>query len=473
MSFSAKGFPYASLELLEATLGLATTEESSATVHDAIGLISVGISQIHDALEHFITAVRKSYSDRNQLRYQMHEAMAYGYLSQHDRAQRLLTHLVAISSTSDLKLHSRLCANLAVSQAYNEFYREALENTCTALGYARETHDRQFEATLLNNLGHLQIELGAYKEAEHSLLRALELFETPPLPTLTELGRLYLAQEQYDQCVVYAQQAVRMVWSSILNYEREEIARLCNLLAHLAYHLGELNVALRLLEKSQLLFGQLSMWSQWQQAQSLMDSWRTHPKRYVHIDSLYEVDLDGIREFLFLFDAMNAQELTHRAFSALTDTRVQTVQALCSAMGVPEEDMNDVIYAARFADYGLTALEPEVIENPYRSAYALQQYQQHPDLSIRMLQVTTVPARVLDIIRDHHEHWDGSGFPSGKREGQITPLAQVLAAADVYATEIVQNHKRHSAALQTVEEAAGHILSPGVVQSFTRLFNEI
>ena len=49
-----------------------------------------------------------------------------------------------------------------------------------------------------------------------------------------------------------------------------------------------------------------------------------------------------------------------------------------------------------------------------------------------MCQPMKTLAPVLPIIRSHHERWDGSGYPDGKRGEEIPLLARVLQIADIY-----------------------------------------
>lgn len=437
----------------------------------ALGSLFIRLGRLQEGLEHFRQASRFAEQDTDVIRYRMHEAIVLGLLSQPDRSLRILTSLsTTANDDTPTRLNMQLHSNLAVAQGLNEFYREAKANTITALQLAISQRDTSNQAILYNNLGHFQVELGEYGDAEANLKSAISLIESPPLQTITELSRVYLLQQRFEESASYAEQAVKMVWSSVLNFEREEIARLCSLLAHLSYYSGELPMAMRLVEKSQLLFGQLSMWSQWKQTQSLMDQWSNATTPARGNTKVPQVDLDATREFLFLFDAMNAQELTFREFSNLTDARVETVQALCHALGVTGERFDNLVYAARFADYGLTAVEPEVVKQPTRSESAWAQYVTHPDLSIRMLQVATVPAQVITMIRDHHEHWDGSGFPSGKQSRDLSPDTQLLNVADRYATQLVLEHQPHSRALHHIQQISGTVLSPSVVQTFSSLF---
>lgn len=63
----------------------------------------------------------------------------------------------------------------------------------------------------------------------------------------------------------------------------------------------------------------------------------------------------------------------------------------------------------------------------------LKKYRQHPSDGIaRIEKYKHFDAGVLDIILNHEETIDGSGFPNGKREKDLSPLAQIAATANAY-----------------------------------------
>ena len=78
---------------------------------------------------------------------------------------------------------------------------------------------------------------------------------------------------------------------------------------------------------------------------------------------------------------------------------------------------------------------------------------------------------VLPIIRSHHEHTDGSGYPDGLRQGEIPLLARILQVVDVYdALRTARPYKpartHEQAALTMREEAAGGLWDKDLVGEF-------
>lgn len=99
----------------------------------------------------------------------------------------------------------------------------------------------------------------------------------------------------------------------------------------------------------------------------------------------------------------------------------------------------------------------------------LLQMQPHPQLSVKLLRHSGLPQDVLDAILQHHERWDGSGYPQGLRKNQISPIARVVAAADVYVALCSPRFQRKPYARPQVESyftgASGAQFDPRVVRA--------
>jgi HD-GYP domain-containing protein (c-di-GMP phosphodiesterase class II) len=64
-------------------------------------------------------------------------------------------------------------------------------------------------------------------------------------------------------------------------------------------------------------------------------------------------------------------------------------------------------------------------------------YQSHAEIGAQMLrQLKTVPDDIALIVLEHHELSDGTGFPRGLKDFQISPLARVVSLANAF-SEIV------------------------------------
>jgi HD-GYP domain-containing protein (c-di-GMP phosphodiesterase class II) len=78
---------------------------------------------------------------------------------------------------------------------------------------------------------------------------------------------------------------------------------------------------------------------------------------------------------------------------------------------------------------------------------------------------------MLSVIRSHHEHYDGTGYPDGLKADETTIFAQIVSVADVY-DAITSARSYHAAinkeeALAKIKASSGTQFNPAVVQALT------
>jgi HD-GYP domain-containing protein (c-di-GMP phosphodiesterase class II) len=94
----------------------------------------------------------------------------------------------------------------------------------------------------------------------------------------------------------------------------------------------------------------------------------------------------------------------------------------------------------------------------------------HPEVGLALLQSDAISLVVKAIVRDHHERWDGAGFPRGVERDAINPLARIAAVADVYDNATGARPDRPGApphaGVAAVRNASGRRLDPEIVDVF-------
>ena len=465
-----KHYYHAALEVWEKLLLAPTiTPDFKALILDKIGDVYRLLGDSSSALSYFAEAANTAIDSQNISTFQMHMAIIYRRLSEFDRASRLLMEILdEYKHVLDNDKIGRLYSNLGMVQGAAGFYSEGLDHTKRALHYFKQAEMSFTYPELYNNLGLGYMELGVYDKAEENLLTALQLFGEPDLPLCLDLARFYFQTKRFEEGAQYLQQSLYIIWTSVMDYSKEDIAKLCQLLATVAYESGDTKTAMRLIEKAQLFAGQIGGWRDWEDMQVVIDQWMEQGD--IKEPKYYHIPLEDVQQFLSLMDIINGQEFLNKQFSRILDSRVIYAEALAEAMNLSKPEQTDLIYACRFADYGLTALELEVLENPKRSPHAWEQFIQHPILSVSMLEILNLPSNVMGIIADHHENYDGSGFPSGKKGDEIPLPARIFAVIDHYTWSVTKEQKSHSKAIVEIKELTGTEFDPDVVSAFENMF---
>ncbi|SFB35970.1 HDIG domain-containing protein [Cohnella sp. OV330] len=97
----------------------------------------------------------------------------------------------------------------------------------------------------------------------------------------------------------------------------------------------------------------------------------------------------------------------------------------------------------------------------------------HVNMGVRMLAHIEFLGPALDVVRCHHERWDGLGYPDGLRGEQIPICARIFAVCDTY-DAITSNRpyrasKSHETAVEELKRFAGTQFCPAVVEAFMEL----
>jgi len=106
---------------------------------------------------------------------------------------------------------------------------------------------------------------------------------------------------------------------------------------------------------------------------------------------------------------------------------------LAKSLDVTTQDLSHLGMAALFHDIGKSEIPNVILMKSDPLTKPEQSYlEQHSEFGARIAKKSGMPERVADIILQHHECADGSGYPSRLKETQIDPLARLLAIVNTY-----------------------------------------
>jgi GAF domain-containing protein len=147
--------------------------------------------------------------------------------------------------------------------------------------------------------------------------------------------------------------------------------------------------------------------------------------------------------------------------------------ATAAELGLDARAAGTLELAALFHDIGHIGVPEAVLaKSGQLSAAEWAMVRKHPLLGASILQRVPRMEAVLPVIVQHHERYDGQGYPEGRLGDDTHPLAQVLAVADAY--EAMTSPRPHRPALSRPEalaelhKGAGSQFAPRVVEAFVR-----
>ena len=146
----------------------------------------------------------------------------------------------------------------------------------------------------------------------------------------------------------------------------------------------------------------------------------------------------------------------------------ELVVAIAEQLGWPEHAVEGLRIAAILHDIGKVSVPVEILSRPGRlGAAEFELIKQHAQEGHDILAGISFEWPVAEMVLQHHERLDGSGYPRGITADQILPEARILAVADV--VEAMSSHRPYrpslgiAAALEEVRRGAGTLFDADVV----------
>ena len=189
--------------------------------------------------------------------------------------------------------------------------------------------------------------------------------------------------------------------------------------------------------------------------------------------------LDRLRKAMgATIQAMSLTIETRDPYTAGHQKRVSDLaRAIATEMSLTPEEIDAIRMAAAIHDLGTISIPAEILSKPGRiSEFEYRLIQNHPQIGYEILRTIEFPWPIAEIVLEHHERINGSGYPAGLKGETIHPIARILAVADV--VEAMVSHRPYRSAL-TLGEAIheitrnrGILYDPDAVDACRKLFVE-
>ena len=165
-----------------------------------------------------------------------------------------------------------------------------------------------------------------------------------------------------------------------------------------------------------------------------------------------------------LVNALEAKDAYLRGHSA----RVADFSAMVAAeLGMSDEQVEEIRTAGRLHDIGKIGVREEILnkQGPLTDE-EFEQVKTHPVTGSDILAPLTHLGKVLEYVRNHHERWDGRGYPDGLAGAAIPMGARIIGAVEIYdaltTSRPYQERMTPELAVERLRDLAGTVIDPAV-----------
>lgn len=187
--------------------------------------------------------------------------------------------------------------------------------------------------------------------------------------------------------------------------------------------------------------------------------------------SLQDAYLATVRALAAAVDAKDPYTRGH------SDKVAQFAIAIGEKMALAPEQRTALEMAAYLHDIGKIGISEDILLKPGKlTDEEMGQMRHHPLIGANILKPIAFPWPIAPVVRHHHEHYDGHGYPAGLKGEEIPLLARVLTVADAYEAMVSDRPYRRGRSQQDaileLRRCSGTQFDPRVVEAFIRVLSD-
>jgi len=191
--------------------------------------------------------------------------------------------------------------------------------------------------------------------------------------------------------------------------------------------------------------------------------------------ALYENIYENLFATLYAFvNAVEARDLYTREHSSRV-TGISMIIGKQMECGLEELDILN--FAGHLHDIGKIGIRDDILLKPGRlTDEEFEKIKEHPTIGANILEQMGFWEKEREIIRCHHERYDGTGYPDGLKQDQIPLLARIMSVADVYdamaSDRAYRKRMEEDLILKIINEGVGTQFDPDVVAAFMEVYDQ-
>ena len=147
------------------------------------------------------------------------------------------------------------------------------------------------------------------------------------------------------------------------------------------------------------------------------------------------------------------------------------------AMGLSVQKVKEIELAGLLHDIGKIAIKEDILNKPGKlTEEEYDEIKRHPESGYHILKSVDEYSSLAQCVLEHHERFDGKGYPKGIKGSQISLIARIIAVADAFEAMIAQRPYRKSLteemAIEEIKKNANTQFDPEVVTAFLKIFDK-